>query len=118
MRDRWRGAPVAYPNGWSSGRAETTVPEDTSSNDPNAGWRSAPRGRWRDRLESSGSSSPASLVRSRASLIRVADHVRAEMEVMSTGGRPLKPAACAPAGAQQQLRVGPGPILTDRFRGS
>jgi len=50
--------------GWSSGRAETTVPEDTSSNDPNAGWRSAPRGRWRDRLESSGSSSTASLVRS------------------------------------------------------
>jgi len=84
MRDRWRGAPVAHPNGWSSGRAETTVPEDTSSNDPNAGWRSAPRGRWRDRLESSGSSSTASSRPIWASLIRVADHVRAGMEVMST----------------------------------
>ena len=28
----------------------TTVSEDTSSNDPNPGRRSAPRGRWRDRL--------------------------------------------------------------------
>jgi len=70
--------------GWSSGRAETTVPEDTSSNDPNAGWRSAPRGRWRDRRESSGSSSTASSRLIWASLIRVADHVRAGMEVMST----------------------------------
>jgi hypothetical protein len=30
-------------------------------------------------------------------------------------GTTTEPAACAPAGAQQQLRVGPGPILTDRF---
>jgi hypothetical protein len=52
-----------------------------------------------------------------ASLVRVADHVRAGMEVMSTE-YDSEPAACAPAGAQQQLRVGPGPILTDRFRGS
>ena len=33
-------------------------------------------------------------------------------------GTTTEPAAYAPAGAQQQLRVGPGPILTDRFRGS
>src|SRR5438045_3004535 len=29
-----------------------------------------------------------------------------------------EPAASAPAGVQQELRAGPGPILVDRFRGS
>jgi hypothetical protein len=70
--------------GWSSGRAETTVSEDTSSNDPNTGRRSAPRGRWRDRLESSGSSSTASLVRSGLRSFGWRTCVRAGMEVMST----------------------------------
>ena len=57
------------------------------------------------------------LVRSGLRSFEVADHVRAGMEVMSIEDD-SEPAACAPAGAQQQLRVGPGPILTDRSRGS
>ena len=73
-----------HPNGWSSGRAETTVPEDTSSNDPNAGRRSAPRGRWRDRLGFFGLLVDGQSRPIWASLVRVADHIRAGMEVMST----------------------------------
>jgi hypothetical protein len=45
MRDSMaRRAKSLTPDGWSSGRAKTTVPEDTSSNDPDAGRCSAPRG--------------------------------------------------------------------------